>query len=75
MAEPTRPPVYVVVICDGSGCRELPGLAMGDARPLRHAVRRLAILAATMRARDVIGVLRLIEAGTGREVATKRVWP
>ena len=73
MAEPGRPPVYAVAICDGSGCREL--LTMDDTRHLRHAARRLARMAATMRARDVIGVLTLIEAATGRVVATKRVWP
>ncbi|MDP9363523.1 MAG: hypothetical protein M3Q10_04715 [Chloroflexota bacterium] len=73
MAERRRLPVYVVAICDGSGCREL--LAMDDARHPRHAVRRLALMAATMRERDIIGVLMLLEAATGRVVARRRVWP
>ncbi len=73
MVEPKLAPVYVVAICDGSGCRKL--LAMGDARDLRHAARRLALMAATMRARDVVGVLTLIEAATGRVIVTRRVWP
>ncbi len=73
MVEPKLAPVYVVAICDGTGCREL--LTMDDARNLRHAARRLALMAATMRARDVIGVLTLIEAATGRVVAARRVWP
>ena len=73
MAEPGRPPVYAVAICDGSGCREL--LTIDDARHRRHAARRLARMAAMMRKRGVIGMLTLIESGTGRVVATKRVWP
>ena len=73
MAEPGRPPVYAVAICDGSGCRGLLGI--DDARHLRHATRRLALLAGTMRKRGVVGVLTLIEAATGRVVATRRVWP
>ena len=73
MAEPGRAPVYVMAICDGSGCREL--LAIDDARRRRHAARRRALTAATMRKRGVVGVLTLIEAATGRVVATKRVWP
>ena len=62
MPEPTGAPTYVVAICDGSGCREL--LAMGDARDRRHAVRRLVLMAAAMRGRDVVEVLKLTEAAT-----------
>ena len=73
MTELERAPVYAVAICDGSGCREL--LTIDDAPHLRHAVRGLARMAATMRARGIIGVLTLVEAATGRVVATKRIWP
>ena len=73
MAEPGQPPVYVVAICDGSGCREL--LSMDHTRNRRHAVRRLVLMATTMRGRGVIGVLKLLESATGRVVATRRVWP
>ena len=73
MAELSRIPVDAVAVCDGGGCREL--LATDDARHPRHAVRRLAVVAATLRERGVLGVLGVREAATGRVVATRRVWP
>ncbi len=73
MAEPGHPPVYAVAICDGTGCREL--LTIDDARHRRHAARRLALMVATMRAQDIVGVLTQIEAATSRVVATEWVWP
>jgi hypothetical protein len=73
MAEPRRPPVSVVAIRDGGGCRELP--VVDDAEHPREAARWLAAIAAEMRARGVLGVLTLTEAATERVVATRRVWP
>jgi len=73
MAEPRRPPVYQIAICDGSGCRGVAVIA--DAETPRGAVRRLALLAARLRARGVLGTLTLTEAATRRVVATRRVWP
>ena len=73
MAEPRRLPVYVVAIRDGTGEREV--LVMDDVETPSEAARRLALLAAEMRERRVLGVLVLTEATTGRVVATRRVWP
>ena len=74
MAEPVPGPVCGVAIRDGTGCRDVP--AMADARHLRHAVRRLALVAAAMRGWDVVGVPILTEAENGPVVATRHVvWP
>ena len=73
MAEPRRLPVYVVAICDGSGCRGLP--EVDDAETARQAARWLEGIAAELRGRGVLGVLTLTEAATDRVVATRRVWP
>lgn len=73
MAERRRTPVYAVVICDGSGCREL--LVMAEAVTPSRAVRRLAVIAEVLRERGVLGALTLREAATDRVVATRRVWP
>ncbi len=72
MAEPRQPPVYVVAVCDASGCAEV--LVMDDAeRPL--AVRRLGLIAEVLRERGFLGALVLTEEATNRVVATRRVWP
>jgi hypothetical protein len=73
MAKPRRVPVYVVAICDGSGCREILGIT--DAENLRQAVRRLVLLTEGLRKRDILGTLTLTEVRTGVVVATRRVWP
>lgn len=73
MAESRRVPVYVVAICDGSGCREL--VVIDDAGNLRQAERQLALLAERLRARSVLGTLTLTEVATNTIVATRRVWP
>ena len=66
-------PVYVVAICDGSGCREL--LIIEDAEHPRQAVRRLAPIAEGLRERGVLGTLTLAEVATNRVVARRRIWP
>ncbi len=73
MAEARRVPVYVVAICDHTGCRELLGIA--EAEPLRQAMRRLDLLAEGLRERSVLGTLTLTEVATNTIVATRRVWP
>ncbi len=72
MAESGRLPVYVVSVCDASGCAEV--LVMDDAaRPL--AVRRLGLIAEALRERGFLGTLVLTEEATDRVVASRRVWP
>jgi len=73
MAEPRRLPVYVVAICDGSGCRDLT--VIDRAGSPRQAARWLGLLAARLRGRGALGTLTLTEAATERVVATRRVWP
>ncbi len=73
MAKPRRVPVYVVAICDGSGCREI--IVINDAETLRQAVRRLDLFAEGLRKRSVLGTLTLTEVTTNVVVATRRVWP
>ena len=73
MAEPRRPPVSMVAIRDGGGCREL--LVVDDAESPQEAAAWLATIAADLRGRGVLGVLTLTEAATDRVVATRRVWP
>ena len=73
MGEPRRLPVYVVAICDGSGCRGLPEI--DDAETPRQAASWLARMAAELRGRGVLGALVLTEAATDRGVAARRVWP
>ena len=72
MTEP-RPP-YRVDVCDGAGCRPL--LALDDAPVAEEeAVEFLAELARRLRAKGAIGEVRLCDPGSGRVVATRRVWP
>ncbi len=73
MAGPRRPPVDVVAVCDGGGCREVP--VVDDAARPAQAVRRLALIAESLRRRGVLGTLVLTEEATGRVVASRRVWP
>ena len=73
MAEPGRPLVYVVAVCDGGGCVEV--LVVDNAAHPRQAVRRLATIAAVLRRRGVLGTAVLTEGATGRTVATRRIWP
>ena len=73
MAEPRRVPVSVVTACDAGGCAE--ALVVDDAETRAQAVRRLALIAETLRRRGVLGTLVMTEEGTGRVVAARRVWP
>jgi hypothetical protein len=73
MAESRRVPVYVVAICDGSGCREI--IVINDAETLGQAVRRLDLLANGLRERSVLGTLTLTEVKTNTVVTSRRVWP
>ncbi len=52
MAEPGRPPVYVVAVCDGGGCVELRPVD-GAVRPAQ-AARGLALVAGVLRRRGVL---------------------
>ena len=67
-------PPYRVDVCDGAGC--VPLLALDDTPVAEEeAVGFLAEPARRLRAKGAIGELRLSDPGSGRVVATRRVWP
>ncbi len=73
MAEPRRPPVYVVSVCDGGECTE--ALLIDDAETRARAVHRLAEVAEALRWRGVGGTLVLTEEATGEVVASCPIRP
>ncbi len=73
MAEPRRPPVYVVAVCDDAGCTEV--LLIDDAETRARAVHRLAEVAEALRWRGARGTLVLTEEATGAVVAARPLRP
>ena len=69
-----EPPLYLIAVCEGRRCVLLS--VLDDAPPTEaEAVAFLGLLTARLRAEGAIGRLVLLDGGSKRVVARRRVWP
>jgi hypothetical protein len=70
----TDQPAYIILVCEGRRC--VPVLDLEDvATTEAEAVMLLRQLAVRLRGMRVLGRAVLVEAGSGRRIASERVGP
>ena len=70
----TEPPVYLIFVCEGRRC--VPVVGLEDVVTTEaEAVAMLAEVAARLRRVGALGRAVLVEAGSGRRIASVRVGP
>ena len=72
MTDDAPPPPYVLVACDGTGCRPLMSV---EDMPSDDLIALVAEVARYMRRRRAVGRLVLTRRDTGALVARRRIWP